>query len=122
MTSLTFTVPGKPQPKQRARRGRNGRWYTPQATRDYEREVSIAAWATIKVFGLPWALDARYRVTVGCFMPDKRKRDADNVAKSVLDGCNRVLWDDDSQVYEITVRKELDRENPRTVVTVEILE
>jgi Holliday junction resolvase RusA-like endonuclease len=54
-------------------------------------------------------------------MPDKRRRDADNCVKSICDGLNGVLWDDDAQVVEMSVRKDLDRDNPRAEVTVEVL-
>jgi Holliday junction resolvase RusA-like endonuclease len=37
----------------------------------------------------------------------------DNVAKSILDGCNGVLWDDDAQVDGLTV---LRRDGPFEVI------
>jgi crossover junction endodeoxyribonuclease RusA len=113
---LDFTVSGKPQPKQRARKGVEGRWYTPKPTRDYERSVGMLA-----AFQRPkgWPRDASYAVEVVCYMPDNRRRDIDNVAKSVLDGCNGILWNDDAQVVRVVVSKEMDKTNPRTVVCVE---
>jgi Holliday junction resolvase RusA-like endonuclease len=32
--------------------------------------------------------------------------DVDNVAKALLDGCNGVLWSDDSQIYDVWMRKQ----------------
>ncbi len=125
---LAFTVIGPPQPKERARRGRNGHWYTPKRTQRYERAVrvaSIVAIAGAHVCG-EWPRDARYRVDVTAYFGDARRRDADNVGKAVLDALNPKngwpgYWGDDSQVASLTVRREIDRANPRTEVHVEVL-
>ena len=51
---------------------------------------------------------------------DGKRADVDNLAKNVLDSCNRVLWDDDRQVDHLAVcRHPPDKANPRTVVRVE---
>ena len=116
--SVTFEVPGKPQPKQRARRGKSGRWYTPSATRQYEKHVGVAGLCALD----GPRFEGRLKLTVVAYMPDQRRRDADNVAKSVSDGLNGVVWDDDDQVVELVVRKELDRDHPRTKITIEELD
>jgi len=121
---IALTIPGKPQPKQRARKGRHG-WYTPSKTREYENRVKqfgdfeLMHWRATS--DRPWPLDARYCLTVTLFMPDKRRRDADNCVKSICDGLNGVLWDDDAQVVELRVRKDYDKEEPRSEVVVEVL-
>lgn len=126
MDSLIFTVPGKPQPKQRARRGRGGKWYTPTQTRLFE--ASVASYARVTINDHPmrtirgWNPSRPFRVTVVCYMPDKRRRDADNVAKAVLDACNGILWDDDNQVIDLRAIKAHDADNPRTAVTVEAID
>ena len=97
---MIFAIPGKPQPKQRARKGANGRWYTPSETQKYERLVGALA-RVARLHG--WRMDARYAVAISVFAPDKRRRDLDNIAKSILDGCNGVLWADDAQVDALTV-------------------
>jgi len=106
---MTFSIPGKPQPKQRARKGANGRWYTPEATQKYERLVGACALVRSKM----WRIDARYTVTIHVFAPDKRRRDLDNVAKSILDGLNGILWADDAQVDGLMVVR---RDGPFEVI------
>ena len=61
-------------------------------------------------------------LTVACYFPDARRRDADNVLKAVMDGLNGVAYDDDSRVVKATVTKAIDREQPRTEVTVRYVE
>ena len=119
---LEFVIMGPPQPKERARRGKGGHWYTPERTRRYEESVARAAWAALTIARQleTWPLDRKYMVAVTAYFPDARRRDADNVGKAVLDACNTVLWNDDSQAG-VTNNPEIDREHPRTVVRVEVV-
>ena len=107
----TFTIMGKPQAKQRARQGRYGRFYTPQATREYEQRVGLLARAAgVRLQGGP------VEVEIMLYLPDKRRRDLDNMAKSILDGLNGVAWQDDAQVVRLVVEKHVDPPAPRAVV------
>lgn len=36
---------------------------------------------------------------------DKRRRDLDNFNKIILDSCTGIIWDDDSQIVELVLRK-----------------
>jgi Holliday junction resolvase RusA-like endonuclease len=122
---FSFTVLGPPQPKQRPRLGRRGRVYTPEATTRFETAI---AWAAVASKPQGWPTTARYRLTVEAYFGDRRKRDFDNVLKAVADGLNPrpnglpYVWQDDSQVFEGTIRKYLKDPNPRTVVTVEVVD
>jgi Holliday junction resolvase RusA-like endonuclease len=121
-TRLTFVVPGKPQGKQRARRGRGGQWYTPKETVVYERAVSNSAMVAIAAGGFKVRYPGPVEVEVYCYFPDARRRDADNALKSVLDGMHGVVYYDDTQVVRATVEKCIDGQRPRTVVVVTYLE
>ena len=124
MTVVTFTVPGVPQGKGRARivkiRG-SSRMATPQKTVDYEGLIAYAALQAMA--GEPLIEDAA-ACNIFIYMPvpaswsDKKRRlalegellpttkpDIDNVVKAVLDGCNGIVWWDDVQVVDLRVRK-----------------
>ena len=122
MMTAAFLVPGKPTPKQRARKGKGGRWYTPKATADYERLVGLCglrARATWTVdAGEPWPMGAAYEVQMRIVPATRRRLDVDNVAKSILDGLNRVLWSDDSQVVKLTVERAEPSRGPHVSVLV----
>lgn len=52
-----------------------------------------------------------YKLPVG-------RPDLDNVVKLILDGCNGIVWGDDSQVTQ-TISRKIYGDTPRTVLTVE---
>lgn len=119
---LHFQVEGKPQAKQRPRFSR-GRTYTPKATKDYERKVAQAcALAVLAGKDAPdWPLDARYSISMDIYFPDKRRRDLDNVEKSICDGLNGVAWNDDCQIDHVVKWRKLDREEPRVEIVIRVL-
>jgi Holliday junction resolvase RusA-like endonuclease len=116
MRQITFKVPGKPTGKGRPRFTRNGRAYTPNKTRAYESLVARVA--KIAMAGEP-VLTGPVRLQIeACFAKPKswakKKReaaywktsipDADNLAK-VADALNGIVWKDDAQVCELSVKK-----------------
>lgn len=118
--SIRFTIPGPPVPKGRARAGRtrDGRpiHFTPAKTRSYEALVALAAQqamagaepfakgqalllkvdATLPV-PASWSQKKRQAALDGALLPGSRP-DIDNLVKAASDGCNGILWADDSQI------------------------
>ncbi len=115
---LTFTVPGCPKPWKRASQARNGRKYTDPEM--LAHQLKIRAHASLVTRGRQ--LSGQVRLTVECYLPDRRARDWDNLGKNVSDALNGYAYADDSQIWDGHVIKRLDPENPRTVVTLETLE
>lgn len=135
---LTFTVPGQPQGKGRARASmRNGRihMHTPEKTAAYENRVALfgvqaMAAAGMKpmggplrltvaaVFAVPASWSKAKRAAALAGQGHTSKPDIDNVVKAVADGLNGVAWADDSQVCAIACRKTYGAE-PGLTVTVE---
>lgn len=128
----TFTIPGKPFGKQRPRMTRQGRAYTPKETVSFERTLSVLAaqhfpephtgpvkvtvWATFET-PKSWS---KKKTAEHINRHHTQKPDADNIAKAIKDGMNRVAYGDDSQVAELHVRKVWGAV-AQTVVTVEAL-
>ena len=121
---ISFTVPGQPQGKGRARIGKVGphaRMFTPAKTVAYESLVSHAAHQAMDGGAL---IDCAVHVfmTITCQVPaswSKKKQaaallqqirpttkpDIDNVEKAIFDGCNGVVWRDDVCVVAVTKEK-----------------
>jgi len=124
MMQITFTVPGPPHGKGRPRFARRGNFvatYTDAKTSSYEDQIRFYA---LQAMGsskpLETALEAAIyiRLPVPKSYPKKRvadclgglewpckKPDWDNVAKSVCDAMNSIVYVDDSQIVECHVRK-----------------
>lgn len=98
-----FTVRGMPQPKQRARKGKQGTWYTPAETLMAERDIGWAFRAAARTHrGMPGQC---YGVMVTIEVPGAKQVDLDNCVKLVLDGLNKIAWPDDRQVTRIGASK-----------------
>lgn len=136
MKQIIFTIRGEPRGKGRPRFTRTGRVYTPTETAQYESLVGLGyrnsakgykftspVRVTIKAFHKPPKGKPK-KVTEnmlnGHILPTK-KPDLDNIAKIILDGLNKVAWDDDTQVVEMMVTKRYSEE-PLVAVIVEEIE
>jgi Holliday junction resolvase RusA-like endonuclease len=132
--SITFTVPGPPTGKGRARIVRNkntGRIHgvTPEKTELYENLVKLCftencdggffdkeplVMMVIAYFSIPKSTTKKDRglIAEGLLFPTK-KPDADNIAKVICDALNGVAYGDDTQVVSLTVMKEYTDAYPR---------
>ena len=133
--AITFTIPGEPVAKGRAKFARRGNFvttYTPEKTARYENLVKLAAGQAMgqlapiecavsivvrAYFPIPksWSLKKQRAAALGEVMHTKRP-DLDNVVKAVKDGSNEVVWKDDSQVVQVLASKSYG--NPRVEVEV----
>lgn len=100
--SLSFVVNGRPIPKGRPRFVR-GIAVTPKRTRDYESLVRDVS--TLRCGG--WRKDGLYRVTITLVTVGGGRFDIDNAAKGILDGMQGAAYDNDVQVSELVVRRQL---------------
>jgi Holliday junction resolvase RusA-like endonuclease len=119
-----FDVPGDPVGKARPRFARVGngvRSYTPSKTANYEQAVAVIAKAAMRgagpmdgpiratiEFGMPipksWPQKKRNSAAMGDIWPTT-KPDTDNVSKAILDACNGITYNDDSQIVVLTAIK-----------------
>ena len=133
--TLTFTIPGRLQPWQRAGKAKGGHHYTQAATRNAECGI---AWHAVQQVGQrclqgPLGLALTVFVEVPASWPAKRRQEAlagvvrptckpdwDNLGKAVSDALNGVLWADDAQIVEASVSKHYSA-TPRAVVTISLV-
>ena len=92
-----FTVPGRPVPKERPRfNTRTGHAYTPRRTQEYESRVGWHA----RLARVPMSEgDVAVKIT----LYGKRRSDADNCAKSILDSLQGIAYVNDKQVVRLQV-------------------
>ena len=63
-------------------------------------------------------LTGALRVSATFYFGTKRKQDIDNFNKLWMDACTGLVWEDDSQVKELRLRKAYDKEHPRIELSV----
>ena len=124
MFQMMFTIPGEPRGKGRPRFARMGNFvktYTDAKTASYEDQIRFYALKTMgstEPIKRPVGVYIHIRVGVPKSYSKKRtedclsglerptkKPDWDNVAKSVCDGMNGIVFDDDTQVVDAHVTK-----------------
>lgn len=129
---IEIVLLGAPRGKERPRGTKDGHFYTPEKTRNYEAALKYAA---AEVMGAkapldgPLHVDLRIVVPIAPSWPKKRqeaaragrewptkKPDLDNVMK-MLDALNLVVWVDDSQIVTTNIDKRYG-EKPGLWVTV----
>lgn len=136
---IRFVVPGLPQGKGRPRAVRiagKARMATPKATVAYEGLIAHSAMHAmagqapisgpvavrmVAIFPVPpsWSKTKRAQALAGVVRPTG-KPDVDNVLKAIGDGCNGVVWVDDSAVVDVVATKRFGV-TPGVQVTVEPL-
>jgi Holliday junction resolvase RusA-like endonuclease len=133
---MKFTIDGEPVAQGRPRFSTQGgfaRAYDPKKSRDYKSYIKSIAQdnayvhllqndlkVTLDVYkAIPnsWSNKKKEKAREGHLRP-VTKPDCDNYAKIVLDACNKIIWNDDSQIVELVVRKWYS-DNPRIEVEVE---
>lgn len=137
MSPIVITIPGEAVAKGRPRvtmRGGHAHAYTPAKTARYEDLVRLKAGevmegaplegplaVSIDVYRpIPKALQTkpkREAIAAGTLRPIT-KPDVDNYAKTI-DALNKIVWRDDGQVVDLTVRK-FYSDIPRLTITIEI--
>lgn len=101
---ITLTIPWPPSVNVIWRTPRTGklagRTLLSEAGRRYRREVADA----VMLQGSPKVGQSRIAVDLEVRMPDRRRRDLDNLPKAVLDALTHAdLWADDSQIDDLRV-------------------
>jgi crossover junction endodeoxyribonuclease RusA len=68
------------------------------------------------------ALEGRLAVHIALFPPDRRKRDVDNVLKSLLDACEHAgCYENDSQIDELHItRRDVVKGGACTIIIIPI--
>ena len=111
---MRFEVSGTPIAKQ-SFRFRSGGGYQPPRVIAWEEEVARCARAAM---GDRPPFIGQCSVQLDFRLPTKRRVDLGNLSKPVLDACNKIAFEDDSQVVRETNTKRFDKGDPGVSVTI----
>ena len=139
MIQVQYSVPGEPRGKGRprfAKRGNFVKTYTDAKTASYEDQIRFYA---LKAMGDSKVIEGAVRVFVSIRMAvpksysqkrreaclngsDKplKKPDWDNVAKSICDAMNGIIYVDDTQIVEAHVTKQYAEQSEVIVLVQEV--
>ena len=113
--SVSFFVDGNPVPKQSYRAVHGGGYTDPR----------VKAWASLVSDHAMLAMAGKDMLTglitieLQFFLPDKRRKDWDNLSKGVCDALNGIVYKDDSQIERATIEKAYSKDEPGVYVLVE---
>lgn len=128
MKTTVLIIPGVPVPKGRPRVTRSGHAFTPKRTRDYESKVAMIAASEHE--GAPFT--GPLEVSVVAYLPKPKKPkeklsvpmirspnngDVDNYSKAALDAIEGIVFENDSQIIQLTASKQYHK-TPQLIVTV----
>jgi len=115
VTLITFTIFGTPIPKARPRATKIGNravMYTPTQTKQFENYVKLVAsqHAPKELLTSPLSVNLAFFLQRPKSLPKKiihhtKKPDIDNLAKSVLDALEGVIYVNDAQVTSLLITK-----------------
>lgn len=126
---ISFTIPGEPRGKARARVTRWGT-FTPEKTVNYEALIKQIyeyeakgpmyegplKMSVIAYFEIPKSYSNKKRqAAIGRIIRPTKKPDADNIIKIVCDALNKIAYKDDTQIVELEFTKWYD-DRPRVEV------
>jgi len=136
---IRFTIPGKPVAQGRPRFYRRGKYVSavdPQASRVYKADISYIAKKELEKINFKNLMEGAIGLNVTAYFPcpksqyrktnprlerhHAKRPDADNIAKSVKDGLNGVLYHDDGQIAELTIKKRIAAQGEPPRLEVEI--
>lgn len=132
--AIILEIPGDPigkgRPRVRVIGGKYGHIYTDNKTQAFEKKVALIASTERKMLEGPLRVNAFFyfkRPKSRSKLKEKyitsgRAYDLDNLLKSLLDGLNGILFEDDKQVCAMYAEKLYTDHEPKIIVRVEGLE
>ena len=112
---IEFTVQGTPIPKQSYRAVKGGGYLYPRVV---AWQQLVSTFARQAMAGIP-PMKGDLAMTIQFVLPDRRRKDLDNLNKAIFDSCNGIVFEDDSQVVDLHLTKKVDKQAPGIYVTVE---
>jgi len=99
--NITIDLPWPPTSNTYWRRN-GSRYFISKRGQDYREYVKKVFYPYVGLF----VAEDKLKVAIDAFPPDKRKRDLDNLFKSVLDSIQASgLYVDDNQIDELSIRR-----------------
>jgi len=109
---VKIEIDNPPVPHQSGVRFSRGRVFKSAKLRDFEEEIGYHSLKHSKC-GIP--MGAAIKMGLEFSYPHNRFADLDNVTKSVLDGMEGVLFDNDKQIFDLQVKRSFNSDKKYTI-------
>ena len=63
-------------------------------------------------------IEGDVKIEIELFFKNNLRRDIDNWNKILLDSLTGIVWNDDSQIKEMTIKKNIDKKRPRIEIVI----
>ena len=107
ITGIAFFVPGHPVPKQSFvydGKGRGG--HTKPEAKAWQDMVRVRCRESMNMCIPAFEMmTGPVSLQLGFVLPDRRRRDLDNLSKAVADSMNGILYKDDCQIVKLEITK-----------------
>lgn len=115
---IEFTFRGEPLTKSNAHKFYRGKVYIPKVIQDYEAALKKHA---IKVMRRKKRrlTGKLVKIKINYYLGSKRRKDLLNLPKTTCDALNEATYKDDWQIHEASLKRRLDRKNPRVHIIIE---
>jgi len=120
MPGLQIKVSGHPIPKQSFKASTHtGKitGYTPERVKAWQNQVAMAAIQAMFDSELDMYQD-ELQAEIVFLLPDKKRRDLDNLSKAVLDAMNGIVYKDDKQIQKLMLSKVISKDNPGVIIRI----
>ena len=115
---LKIEVQTEPRPQGRVRVVNNHAYYR-AVDSEFRDEISWAARSVMKdAEPLKCPLSVSVKIYRRFKPASKRYGDVDNFLKSIFDGLNGIVYEDDAQIVRIVAEKFRDKKNPRAEIVI----
>lgn len=91
-----------------------GRYVITPKGREYKKTVHTALIGTLPT-------NLLLKLTIDAYFDNKKKRDVDNILKPLLDALKGFVYDDDSQIVELTVKKHIGQASNKIIIHWEVI-
>ena len=121
---IEFTIEGKVKPKQSFRYTRFGHKYTPRDVKQYARDIQYSFYAKYPMWLSSFLYQKPLKVEIQVYKKIPKsfsktikqkaitgeirplvKPDCDNISKNILDALNGIVYPDDKQIVELSIKK-----------------
>jgi len=95
---------------------KGGRRFLSKDGKDFKSKLSTVAQG---IMGTNPPFEGLFIVNIHYYFQDKRRRDVTNYDKPILDSLSKIVYKDDTYIKKIIMEKDLDKEDPRIIITIE---